>query len=199
MKTLVLPQTGEQTAAIAAKIIRDGGLVALPTETVYGLGANALSDADFLAQFLNKAGSFAIGAPGADAFSGATGTETTGEETYVDAIAGATVTSKAVARCVKSAVGYVTGADVESSATCGFGYGILKAVHTGLIDASYADAAWKALEPILGYIAEDGVVHQVSYGTPMGRESKDFYKNIELRQMPYGQALAMLFLAQCLE
>ena len=42
MKTLVLPQTGEQTAAIAAKIIRDGGLVALPTETVYGLGANGL-------------------------------------------------------------------------------------------------------------------------------------------------------------
>jgi unsaturated rhamnogalacturonyl hydrolase len=32
----------------------------------------------------------------------------------------------------------------------------------------------------------------------MGRESKDFYKNIELRQMPYGQALAMLFLAECL-
>ena len=87
---------------------------------------------------------------------------------------------------------------VESSATCGFGYGILKAVHTGLIDPSYADAAWKALQPMLGYIADDGVVHQVSYGTPMGRESKDFYKNIELRQMPYGQALAMLFLIECL-
>ena len=26
----------------AAEILRDGGLVALPTETVYGLGANAL-------------------------------------------------------------------------------------------------------------------------------------------------------------
>ena len=60
---------------------------------------------------------FAIGTPGADAFSGATGEETTGEETYVDAITGATVTSKAIARCVNSAVGYVTGADVESGAT----------------------------------------------------------------------------------
>ena len=88
---------------------------------------------------------------------------------------------------------------VESSATCGFGYGILKAVHTGLIDKAYEATAFKALEPILGYIADTGVVNQVSYGTPMGRESKDFYKNIELRQMPYGQALAMLFLAQCLE
>ena len=88
---------------------------------------------------------------------------------------------------------------VESSATCGFGYGILKAVHTSLIDKAYEATAFKALEPILGYIADTGVVNQVSYGTPMGRESKDFYKNIELRQMPYGQALAMLFLAECLE
>ena len=87
---------------------------------------------------------------------------------------------------------------VESSATCGFAYGILCAVHTGLIDSSYADAAWKALSPILDYIGEDGVVQQVSYGTPMGRESKDFYKNIELKSMPYGQALAMLFLIECL-
>ena len=88
---------------------------------------------------------------------------------------------------------------VESSATCGFAYGILRAVHTGLIDISYADAAWKALEPILGYIGDDGVVYQVSYGTPMGRETKDFYKNIELKPMPYGQALAMLLLIECLD
>ncbi len=87
---------------------------------------------------------------------------------------------------------------VESSATCGFAYGILLAVHTGLIDEKYADSAWKAVEPILGYISEDGVVHQVSYGTPMGRESKDFYKNIELKPMPYGQALAILLLIACL-
>jgi unsaturated rhamnogalacturonyl hydrolase len=87
---------------------------------------------------------------------------------------------------------------VESSATCGFGYGILKAVHTGLIDPSWEAVAFKALDPMLNHIGDDGVVNQVSYGTPMGRESKDFYKNIELRQMPYGQALAMLFLAECL-
>ena len=87
---------------------------------------------------------------------------------------------------------------VEASATCGFGYGILKAVHTGLIGKEYEKVAMAALRPILGYIADDGVVNQVSYGTPMGRESKDFYKNIELRQMPYGQALAMLFLVECL-
>ena len=87
---------------------------------------------------------------------------------------------------------------VESSATCGFAYGILRSVHTGLIDAGFADAARKALKPILDYIDDEGVVHQVSYGTPMGRISKDFYKNIELKPMPYGQALAILFLIECL-
>ena len=74
---------------------------------------------------------------------------------------------------------------VESSATCGFGYGILKAVHTGLIDPKYAEAAWRALTPVLENIGDDGVVRQVSYGTPMGRESKDFYKQVEIRHMPY--------------
>ena len=86
----------------------------------------------------------------------------------------------------------------EASATCGFGYGILKAVHTGLIPETYLDTARSALVPILDCIADNGVVSQVSYGTPMGRESKDFYKKIPLKQMPYGQALAMLFLIECL-
>ena len=43
MKTLYLPQEDPNTPEIAAKIIRDGGLVALPTETVYGLGADGLN------------------------------------------------------------------------------------------------------------------------------------------------------------
>ena len=85
---------------------------------------------------------------------------------------------------------------VETSASCGFAYGILRGVHAGLLDSKYAEAAMKALNPILGYIAEDGVVNQVSYGTPMGRESKDFYKKIPIQPMPYGQALAMLLLIE---
>ena len=93
------------------------GIVVRNLSETVGLGANALSDTDFLAQFLNRSGSFAIGTPGTDAFSGATGEEATGEEIYVDGITGATVTSKAIARCVNSAIGYVTGADVSSGAT----------------------------------------------------------------------------------
>ena len=44
MKTLYLPADGAQTAQIAADIIKNGGLVAIPTETVYGLGANGLDE-----------------------------------------------------------------------------------------------------------------------------------------------------------
>ena len=43
METLYLSANAPNTAAIAAQIIKSGGLVALPTETVYGLGANGLS------------------------------------------------------------------------------------------------------------------------------------------------------------
>ena len=36
----------------------------------------------------------------------------------------------------------------------------------------------------------------MSYGPAMGRETKECYKQIPLRQMPYGQAMAMLFLME---
>lgn len=93
------------------------GLVVWEMYETFGLGANALNDHEFLAQFLNTGGNVAIGTPGADAFSGATGSSGDTADTYVDAITGATVTSKAIARCVNSAVSYVTGADTSSGAT----------------------------------------------------------------------------------
>ena len=95
------------------------GLVVREAHETVGLGNHALTDHEFLKQFLNSAGSFEIATHGADAFSGATGTADAaeGETVEVDGITGATVTSKAIARSVNSAVGYVTGADVASSAT----------------------------------------------------------------------------------
>ncbi len=94
------------------------GLVVNDAHETFGLGNNALTDHEFLAQFLNKTGSFEVDTQGADAFSAASGeTETAGEAVPVDAITGATVTSKAVVRCVNSAVAYVTGADASSAAT----------------------------------------------------------------------------------
>ncbi len=86
---------------------------------------------------------------------------------------------------------------LEASATCGFGYGLLRGVALGFGEPEWAERALRAVEPILKCTDEQGVVHQVSYGTPMGRTSQDFYKRIELKPMPYGQALAMLFFMEC--
>ena len=74
------------------------GLQVRDMEETYGLGAEALSDWEFLAQFLRTEGDTEIGSG-------------------IDAITGATVTSKAIARSVNSAVGFVTGADTSSAAT----------------------------------------------------------------------------------
>ena len=74
------------------------GLVVRHLSETYGLGANALTDTDFLSQFLNTSGEAAVGE-------------------NVDALTGATVTSKAITRAVNSAVAYVTGADASSGAT----------------------------------------------------------------------------------
>lgn len=43
METMVLT-TSEKDIALAGEILKNGGLVAFPTETVYGLGANALDE-----------------------------------------------------------------------------------------------------------------------------------------------------------
>ena len=45
MKTLMLSADAPKTVETAANIIKSGGLVAIPTETVYGLGANGMDPA----------------------------------------------------------------------------------------------------------------------------------------------------------
>lgn len=87
---------------------------------------------------------------------------------------------------------------VEASATAGFAYGIVKAVDLGLLDVSYMKTADRALDAVLACVTEEGILTHVSYGTPMGRESKDFYKKIPIQPMPYGQALAILFFIEWL-
>ena len=120
VETVTYGYAGEITMLIgvnnAGKVT---GLVVEEAHETFGLGGNALTDHVFLAQFLNKTGSFEVETHGADAFSGATGeaAPAEGEATPVDAITGATVTSKAVVRCVNSAVAFVTGADAATEAT----------------------------------------------------------------------------------
>ncbi len=55
MKTLYLSAEDPDTAGIAARILQRGGLVALPTETVYGLGANGL-DAEAVTKIFEAKG-----------------------------------------------------------------------------------------------------------------------------------------------
>ncbi len=74
------------------------GLVVRDIHETHGLGNKALTDWQYLSQYLNTQGDAQIGE-------------------NVDAITGATVTSKAITRCVNSAVAYVTGADADSGAT----------------------------------------------------------------------------------
>ena len=120
VETVTYGYAGEITMLIGVN--NDGrvtGLVVKEAHETFGLGGNALTDHVFLKQFLNKTGSFEVATSGADAFSGATGeaAPAEGEAAPVDAITGATVTSKAVVRCVNSAVAYVTGADAVTEAT----------------------------------------------------------------------------------
>ena len=74
------------------------GLVVRDLSETPGLGANALTDTEFLSQFLGTSGEAQVGE-------------------NIDAITGATVSSKAVTKAVNAAVAYVTGADTSSSAT----------------------------------------------------------------------------------
>lgn len=70
------------------------GIVVKQMNETKGLGMEALTDWQFLSQYLKTTG-----------------------DAQVDALSGATVTTKAITRCVNSAVAVVTGADAESSAT----------------------------------------------------------------------------------
>ena len=53
MQTLLL-SPGPDAYRQASTVLRDGGLVAFPTETVYGLGANALDPQAVLSVFAAK-------------------------------------------------------------------------------------------------------------------------------------------------
>lgn len=74
------------------------GLQVLELHETPGLGQQAKTDRIFLSQFLNTSADAAL-------------------DENVDALSGATVTTKAFIKAVNAAAGYVTGADVSSGAT----------------------------------------------------------------------------------
>ncbi len=86
---------------------------------------------------------------------------------------------------------------LESSATAGFAYGLLKAVHNRYLPMEYKEVAFKAIQGLLPQIDQNGEVQNVSVGTGMG-DCAEFYKSIKRSAMPYGQSLTMLALTELL-
>ena len=89
------------TIAVLVGVNNDGivtGIMVKEMHETLGLGFRGLTDWQFLSQYLLTSGDAEVGA-------------------NVDALTGATVTSKAITRCVNSAVAVVTGADADSGAT----------------------------------------------------------------------------------
>lgn len=120
IETVTYGYAGEITMFIGVNNVgKVTGLVVRDLSETFGLGREALTDHVFIAQFLNSSGSFEVVTGSADAFSGATSevTESAGDNVEVDALTGATVTSKAIVRAINSAVAYVTGVDATSEAT----------------------------------------------------------------------------------
>ena len=74
------------------------GLTVTESHETPGLGSHILTDHEFLARFLTTDGTAEVG-------------------TEIQPITGATVSSRAVSRCVEAAVAAVTGADVPTEAT----------------------------------------------------------------------------------
>lgn len=86
---------------------------------------------------------------------------------------------------------------LESSATAGFAYGVMKALRKRYIDPRYRAMAEKAVRGVIGRISQDGELADVSFGTAMGSELA-YYRQIPLTSMPYGQAMAILCLTEYL-
>lgn len=84
---------------------------------------------------------------------------------------------------------------VEASATAGFGYGALAGLRQDLLPKDAIDIATGARDAILARIGDDGILADVSDGTPMG-DTLAFYNELPNVAAPYGQAMAMLFLME---
>ncbi len=86
---------------------------------------------------------------------------------------------------------------IEASATAGIAYGINRGVAIGLLDRRFTHTAICARQAVVGCIGKDGLVSNVSDGTPMGH-TLDFYRSIPDTPTPYGQALTMLMLVDAM-
>ena len=86
---------------------------------------------------------------------------------------------------------------IEASATAGIAYGISRGIALGILSDELQPVVDKAFAAVLTCIDQDGIVQNVSDGTPMGH-TLDFYRQIPNIPTPYGQALTMLMLVDAI-
>lgn len=86
----------------------------------------------------------------------------------------------------------------ETSGSAGIAYGLLKGIHTHVLDETYEETAARAVRGILKSISPDGTVLGVSAGTPVGR-NREHYKGIMTAPMAYGQSLCIMALSEALQ
>ena len=87
---------------------------------------------------------------------------------------------------------------LESSATAGFSYGLMKAARLGYLPGEYAACGLRGAQAILGRIDENGILSDVSAGTCLSG-SLDYYRNIRINAQPYGQSMALLMLMEAVK
>lgn len=87
---------------------------------------------------------------------------------------------------------------IETSGSAAFLCGIMQGVRLGfLAREEYGALIDRGIGSLGSFIAGDGTVLQVSYGTPIG-DSVEFYQDIPCCPMTYGQALVILNLQEAL-
>ncbi|MCC3371901.1 glycoside hydrolase family 105 protein [Cohnella sp. REN36] len=85
----------------------------------------------------------------------------------------------------------------ETSGSAGIACGLLKAAATGLLPASYAEHAERALPAVLERVGADGAVAGVSGGTPV-LDTVEAYGEVPVFPTLYGQGLVLLLLTEAL-
>lgn len=84
---------------------------------------------------------------------------------------------------------------IETSATAGYAYGVIRGVRNGYLPEAFLPAAKKAAAYVMGQVAEDGSVKGVSTGTPIMKDAQA-YRDIPVTSTLYGQGLTLLMLCE---
>lgn len=84
----------------------------------------------------------------------------------------------------------------EASSAYGFGYAILKGIRKGVLDDEYLKLVYAMKKILAENVNEDGVVMNISAGTPVMRNEYEYNIICQHRMQPWGQALAAMYFSE---